>query len=235
MAVGHVTSFKFLGFHISEDLSWTLNTSTLIKKAHQRLFFLSRLKKVPLSPQILVNFYCCTIESILTNHVTVWYGNCSVWQESTAEGGENCPIHHRFLTPLHRGDAYIVPSKALEQLLSGPWGESVLSTPILTRSRWSLKLNLTFNLLRFQRAILANKLHTVKQIKQISPHSPMSVKPYWPSAIRCLRSGTTSWPHQWSAVAAGQGPAGHSPSCADAGDVWHFLAHSLTDGPWCLG
>ena len=77
-AVGYVASFKFLGVHISEDLSWTLSTSTLIKKAHQRLFFLRRLKKVHLSPQILVNFYRCTIESILTNWVTVWYGNCSV-------------------------------------------------------------------------------------------------------------------------------------------------------------
>ncbi|XP_031159417.2 uncharacterized protein LOC116052744 [Sander lucioperca] len=75
--VERVTSFRFLGVHISEDLSWTLNTSTLIKKAHQCLFFLRRLKKVHLSPQILVNFYRCTIESILTNCVTVWYGNCS--------------------------------------------------------------------------------------------------------------------------------------------------------------
>ena len=33
---------------------------------------------VHLSPQILVNFYHCTIESILTNSVTLWYGNCSV-------------------------------------------------------------------------------------------------------------------------------------------------------------
>src|SRR4029434_10264042 len=45
----------------SEDLSRTLNTSTLVKKAHQRLFFLRRLKK----------------------------------------DGENCPTHHRFLTPHH--------------------------------------------------------------------------------------------------------------------------------------
>ena len=73
-----VASFKFLGVHISEDLSWTLNTSTLIKKAHQRLFFLRRLKKANLSPQILVNFYRCTIESILTNCITVWSGSCSV-------------------------------------------------------------------------------------------------------------------------------------------------------------
>ena len=73
-----VTSYRFLGVHISEDLSWTLNTSKLIKKAHQRLFFLRKLKKAHLSPQILVNFYRCIIESILTNCVTVWYGNCSV-------------------------------------------------------------------------------------------------------------------------------------------------------------
>ena len=75
--VERVTSFKFLGVHISEDLSWTLNTSTLVKKAHQRLFFLRRLKKAHLSPQILVNFYRCTIESILTNCIPVWYGSCS--------------------------------------------------------------------------------------------------------------------------------------------------------------
>ncbi|KAK0132582.1 Anoctamin-10 [Merluccius polli] len=48
--VERVTSFKFLGVHIShqgvhEDFSWTLNTSTL---------------------------------SILTNCITVWYGKCSV-------------------------------------------------------------------------------------------------------------------------------------------------------------
>ncbi|KAG5852656.1 hypothetical protein ANANG_G00064880 [Anguilla anguilla] len=72
-----VTSFKFLGVHISEDLSWALTTSTLVKKAHQRLFFLRRLRKAHLSPQILVNFYRCTIESILTNCITVWYGSCS--------------------------------------------------------------------------------------------------------------------------------------------------------------
>ena len=76
MEVERVASFKFLGVHISEDLSWTLNTSSLVKKAHQRLFFLRKLKKVHLSSQILVNFYSCTIESILTNCITLWYGSC---------------------------------------------------------------------------------------------------------------------------------------------------------------
>ena len=72
--VERVTNFKFLGVHISQDLSWSLNTSTLIKKAQQRLFFLRKLKKAGLSPQILRNFYRCTVESIPhpVLHGVVW-------------------------------------------------------------------------------------------------------------------------------------------------------------------
>ncbi|KAK3566942.1 hypothetical protein QTP86_006760 [Hemibagrus guttatus] len=61
MAVERVSSFKFLGTHISEDLSWTTNTSSLVKKAHQCLFYLNTLKKNHLSSTILVNFYRCAI------------------------------------------------------------------------------------------------------------------------------------------------------------------------------
>jgi hypothetical protein len=74
----HVPSFKFLDVYISDDLSWTINTSTLVKKVQQRLYFLRRLKKARLSPKILVNFYRCTVESILTNCATVWFGVYSV-------------------------------------------------------------------------------------------------------------------------------------------------------------
>ncbi|KAK3511896.1 hypothetical protein QTP70_027484 [Hemibagrus guttatus] len=77
MAVESVSSFKFLRIHISEDLSWTINTSSLFKKAHQCLFYLNTLKKNHLSSTILVN-YRCAIENNLTNCITVWYGNCSV-------------------------------------------------------------------------------------------------------------------------------------------------------------
>ncbi|KAK3513192.1 hypothetical protein QTP70_009759 [Hemibagrus guttatus] len=38
MAIERISSFKILGTHISEDLSWTTNTSSLVKKAHQRPF-----------------------------------------------------------------------------------------------------------------------------------------------------------------------------------------------------
>ncbi|KAI3370165.1 hypothetical protein L3Q82_024450, partial [Scortum barcoo] len=71
MTVERVNSFKFLGVHISEDLTWTTGCSKLVKKAHQRLFFLRTLRKNHLSSDILVNFYRCTIESILTSCITV--------------------------------------------------------------------------------------------------------------------------------------------------------------------
>ncbi|KAK0136663.1 hypothetical protein N1851_027166 [Merluccius polli] len=85
--VEYVPSFKFLGIHISEDFSWTLSTSTLVKKAQQRLFFLRRLKKVHLSPQNMRNY--CTIESILTNCITAWYGNCSVSDQKAPQGAQH--------------------------------------------------------------------------------------------------------------------------------------------------
>ncbi|KAK3514930.1 hypothetical protein QTP86_005256, partial [Hemibagrus guttatus] len=59
MAVERVSSFKFLETHISEDLSWTTNTSSLVKKAHQCLFYLNTLKKNHLSRTTLTN--CITV------------------------------------------------------------------------------------------------------------------------------------------------------------------------------
>ncbi len=73
--VERVTSFKFLGVHITEDLTWSAQTDAVLKKAHQRLFFLRRLRKFGTSPRILRSFYTCTVESILTGCITAWFGN----------------------------------------------------------------------------------------------------------------------------------------------------------------
>ncbi|XP_066513144.1 macrophage mannose receptor 1-like [Hoplias malabaricus] len=88
-AVDQVSSFKFLGLHISSDLTWSLNSSVLIKKAQQCLYFLLSLKKAYLSPRILVNFYRCTTESILTNCISVWYGGCCVADRKALQRVEN--------------------------------------------------------------------------------------------------------------------------------------------------
>ncbi len=73
--VERVNSFKFPGVHITEDLIWSAPTDAVLKKAHQRLFFLRRLRKFGTSPRILRSFYTCTVESILTGCITAWFGN----------------------------------------------------------------------------------------------------------------------------------------------------------------
>lgn len=91
--VEQVSNFKFLSVHIIEDLSWTLHTDTVVKKARQRLYFLRKLKKFGVNADILRNFYRSTIESLLTGCIMVWCGNCT----SPAEkhyGGASSKGHH---------------------------------------------------------------------------------------------------------------------------------------------
>ncbi|KAK1784187.1 hypothetical protein P4O66_003976 [Electrophorus voltai] len=73
--VERVDSFRYLGVHISQDLSWSRHTSSLAKKARQRLYHLRRLRDFRLPSKVLRNVYTCTIESILTGNITVWFGN----------------------------------------------------------------------------------------------------------------------------------------------------------------
>ncbi len=66
---------KQLGVHITEDLTWSAHTDAVLKKAHQRLFFLRWLRWFGMSPSILRSFYTCTVESILTGCIPAWFEN----------------------------------------------------------------------------------------------------------------------------------------------------------------
>ncbi|KAI4885796.1 hypothetical protein NFI96_001160, partial [Prochilodus magdalenae] len=66
---------EVLGVDLAEDLTWTLNTTLIVRKAQQHLQFLRRLRRVNQPQQLLCNFYRSTVESILTSCITVWYGS----------------------------------------------------------------------------------------------------------------------------------------------------------------
>ncbi|KAK3510480.1 hypothetical protein QTP70_009162 [Hemibagrus guttatus] len=80
-----VKSTKFLGVHLAEDLTWSLNTSSITKKAQQHLYFLQRLRKAHLPPLIQTAFYRGTIESILSSCITGWFRNCTVSDRKTLQ------------------------------------------------------------------------------------------------------------------------------------------------------
>lgn len=81
--VERVRNIKFLGIHISEDLTWTNNTVSVAKKAQKRLYFIRKLRRAQVPPTIMHSFYRGTIESIPTGCIAVWYGGCiASWRKT---------------------------------------------------------------------------------------------------------------------------------------------------------
>ncbi|XP_039672022.1 uncharacterized protein LOC120568514 [Perca fluviatilis] len=75
--VERVADFRFLRVHIKESLSWSVNTSEMLKKAQQRLYFLRILKRNKITQRLLVSFDPASIERILTYCMCVWYTGCT--------------------------------------------------------------------------------------------------------------------------------------------------------------
>jgi gmma-aminobutyric acid receptor subunit gamma len=75
--VEQVESFKLHGVQNTNKLSLSKHTKTVVKRTRQHISPFKRLKRFGMGPQILMRFYRCTIESILTGCITTWYGNCS--------------------------------------------------------------------------------------------------------------------------------------------------------------
>ncbi|KAK1787340.1 hypothetical protein P4O66_002839 [Electrophorus voltai] len=84
-AVALVRSIKFLGVHITDDLTWTIHTTSLIKNAQQRLHFLRRKRRANLPSPILTMFCRGTIGSVLTRSLPVWYGSCTVSDQKSLQ------------------------------------------------------------------------------------------------------------------------------------------------------
>lgn len=78
---GSGEGLQFSGVHISENLTWTVNTTALVKKKKKKaqpwLYFLRTLKKTNLFAELLKVFYHCSTESPLTYCITSWYANCT--------------------------------------------------------------------------------------------------------------------------------------------------------------
>ncbi len=75
--VERIESFKFLGLQISADLTWSTHISQQVGKAQHRIYFLRKLKHAQLTQNLLTNFCCSAIESLLTYCWTVWFSSCT--------------------------------------------------------------------------------------------------------------------------------------------------------------
>jgi len=94
-----VADFRFMGVHIEESLTWSKNTSELLKKAQQRLYFLRVLRKNNITQRLLVSYYQASIDSVLTYCMCVWWTSCTVAHRkalqrviNTAQKIVDCPL-----------------------------------------------------------------------------------------------------------------------------------------------
>ena len=88
------SNFRFLGVNIMEDLTWSVHTTELVKKAQQKLYFLRVLRRNNIPQKLLVSFYCYTVESILS------YCLCVVFKLHCASE-EEAPGCHNGSTETH--------------------------------------------------------------------------------------------------------------------------------------
>ncbi|XP_061844152.2 uncharacterized protein [Nerophis lumbriciformis] len=89
--VERVSSLRFLGVHLEEDLSWRTNTTAIVKRAQQRLYFLRVLRNLHLRQDLLVSFYRCSVESILTYCICVWFCSCTAAERKALQRVVNSP------------------------------------------------------------------------------------------------------------------------------------------------
>ncbi len=101
--VERVSSFKYLGVNISEDLTWTTHIQSQVKKARQRLYHLRQLRKFRVSPAILKTFYSGAIESVLKVHLSVVWKLLKPGLQSSTESRAFSWAHLRVGSPLYAG------------------------------------------------------------------------------------------------------------------------------------
>lgn len=85
-AVEWISSTRFLGVHISRDLSWCTNTA-LATKIQQSMYFLWKLRRAKAPSRIIRIFDIGNIMRILTSCIAV-YVACTVSCRKTAHAAE---------------------------------------------------------------------------------------------------------------------------------------------------
>ncbi len=84
-----VSSFKFLGVHITEDLKWSAHTDAVLKKAQQRLFFSQAPEKIwneSPHPPFILNLHC--------GEHPDWLHHCLVWKQHQQQSQSSTKGRH---------------------------------------------------------------------------------------------------------------------------------------------
>ncbi|KAI3375445.1 hypothetical protein L3Q82_003690 [Scortum barcoo] len=125
--------------------------SGLQLQAHQRLYFLRRLRRAGLGSSVLTSFYRCVVESVLSSCIIVWHGSCSVAEKKALQRvvkaaqrtvGQQSTYHQDIYTSRCRKRASCImkdPTHTAHTLRSGSptRATGVVKTRLETKLGWS--------------------------------------------------------------------------------------------------
>jgi hypothetical protein len=80
-----VTSYKFLGVMIDNNMNFNAHISYIVNKAHKRFYGLVQLKRIGVSSEKLCMFYVANIRSVLTYCISAFYSLLSSKQMEALE------------------------------------------------------------------------------------------------------------------------------------------------------
>ena len=80
-----VNEVTLLGLRITDSLTWGVHCEYIVKKAQQRVFSLTMLKRSKMKPKDIISIYCSKIRPILEYASPVWHGGLTDEQSQSIE------------------------------------------------------------------------------------------------------------------------------------------------------
>ena len=72
-----VSTYKLLGVHVSNNLTWNEHVDAVTKKTTKRMYFIRLLKRAGVAPKELVHIYLASIRSIIEYAAPAWFFPCT--------------------------------------------------------------------------------------------------------------------------------------------------------------
>ena len=91
--VERVTTFKLLGIHLDDTLTWSTHVNAITSKATKRLYFLKQLTRAGVPCQELLHFYTAVIRPVLEYAAPVWHYAITQAQTQQLESVQKRAIH----------------------------------------------------------------------------------------------------------------------------------------------
>ena len=105
-----IDSTQLLGTILSNNLSWDLNTASIVKKANARMQLLRKVASFGTSQGELKDIYILFIRSLLEQSATVWHSSL------TEENANDLERIQKTAVKIILGDSYLSYEKALLKL-----------------------------------------------------------------------------------------------------------------------